>query len=135
MLEIADSGADIHLTKQATTKMAPLIIPNEITARLPYGSAMGSSHIVILQLTGLSKQAIHIHIFPKMKTAPLVSLRVLCYDVCTITLDNQDISAHKNVQEIIKGTRDKKTGMWEVPLETHQSEYMKNNIMDQTTKP
>ena len=42
---------------------------------------------------------------------------------------------HKNGQEIIKGTRNKKTRMWEVPLETQQAESMTNNIMEQTSKP
>ena len=42
---------------------------------------------------------------------------------------------HKNGQEIIKDTSNKKTGMWEVPLETQQAESMTNNIMEQTSKP
>ena len=37
MLAIADSGANIHLEKQATTTMAPIIMSNKMTARLPYG--------------------------------------------------------------------------------------------------
>ena len=45
---------------------------------------------------------------------------VLCDDGLTITLDNKEISVQKNVQEIIKGTRNKQTGMWGVPLETQQ---------------
>ena len=54
-------------------------------------------------------------------TAPLISLVALCDDECTITLDKQEISVNKNVQEIIKVTRNKKIGMWEVPLEIQQS--------------
>ena len=42
---------------------------------------------------------------------------------------------HNNGQEIIKGTRNKQTGMWEVTLETQQSETMVNNIMAHTNKP
>ena len=38
----------------------------------------------------------------------------------TITLDKQDMSAQKNGQKIRKGTRNKQTGMWEVPLEIQQ---------------
>ena len=56
-----------------------------------------------------------------MMTAPLISLVALCDDECTITLDKQEISVNKNVQEIIKVTRNKKIGMWEVPLEIQQS--------------
>ena len=85
-----------------------------MTARLPDGSTMESSHIATLQLPFLIKQARQIHISPKMNTAPLISLGVLYDYGCTITLDKQEMSVHKNGQEIIKGTRNKKTGMWEV---------------------
>ena len=53
-----------------------------------------------------------------MQKAPLISVGILCDDVCIITLDKQDMPVQKNGKEIIKGTRNKKTGMWEVSLET-----------------
>ena len=40
MISITDSGDNIHLSKQSTTTMAPVILANEITARLPDGSTM-----------------------------------------------------------------------------------------------
>ena len=94
---------------------------NEIASRIPDGSTMDSSHIAKIQLPGLRKQARRIHIYPKMKTDPLISLGVLYYYGLTITLDKQDMSFQKNGKEIIKGTRNKKTGIWEVNLETKQS--------------
>ena len=42
MLDIVDSGTNIYPVKQATTTMAPVIIPNEMTARLTDGSTMES---------------------------------------------------------------------------------------------
>ena len=104
--------------------MAPVILSNEMTARLPYGITMESSHITTLQIIGLSKQKNQIQTFPKMKISPLISLGVLCDDGCTITLDKIDMSVQKNGQEIIKSTRNKQTRMWEVPLETQQSEVV-----------
>ena len=44
------------------------------------------------------------------------------------------MSVQKNGQQIIKVTRNKQTGMWEIPLETQQSKVVVNEIMDQTTK-
>ena len=35
----------------------------------------------------------------------------------------------------MKLTWNKQTGMWIVPLETQQSEAVRNNILEQTTKP
>ena len=58
MLAISDSGANIHLARQATPKMAPVMMENETKARLPDGSTMEYTHIATLQLPGLSKQAI-----------------------------------------------------------------------------
>ena len=107
MLAITDLGTNTHLAKQATNTMAP-----EIASRLPYGSIMESSHIVKLHLPVVIKPERKIHIFPQMKTAPVVSLGLLCDDGCTNTLDKQEMSVHNNVQEIIKGRRNKKTGMW-----------------------
>ena len=96
---------------------------------------MESSHIATLQLPGSSKQARQIHIFPKIKTAPLIFLRVLLDNVCITKLYKQDMSVQNNEQQIIKFTRNNKTVIWEVTLETQQSEVVVNNIMDQTTKP
>ena len=39
-LSIIDSGANIHLAQKATTKMAPIIISNDMTASLPDGRKM-----------------------------------------------------------------------------------------------
>ena len=96
MIEIEDYGANIHLTRQATPKTDPVIMDNEMKARLPDGSTMESKHIATLQLPGLRRLARHIHIFPKTKTAPLISLGVLCDYGCTITLDKKYISIQKN---------------------------------------
>ena len=89
-----------------------------MTVRLPDGITMEPSHIETLQIACIIKQARWIHILPKIKTSPLISLRVLCHDGCTITLDTQNMSVQTNRQEIINGTRNKKTEMCEVPLET-----------------
>ena len=45
------------------------------------------------------------------------------------------MSIHKNGEEIIKGIRNKKKGMWEVPLGPQQSENVVNKILAQTSKP
>ena len=86
MLAVVDSGTNIHISRQATPTMAPVIMDHEMKAILPNGSTMESTHISTLQLPGLSKLARKIHVFPKMQTAPLISFGVLCDNGCTITL-------------------------------------------------
>ena len=90
-------------------------------SRLPDGSTMELTHIETLEIPSISRLARHIHIFLQMQTAPLVSLGFLCDYGCTTTIDKQEISFQNNGEEIIKETRNKKTGMLEVPLVPQQS--------------
>ena len=80
MIAIADSGANIHLARQGTPTISPVMMENEMKARLPNVSTMESTHIATLQIPGLSRIARQIHIFPKMQTSTLISLEVLCDD-------------------------------------------------------
>ena len=57
---------------------------------------MESSYIAILKQSDISNQSRQIHIFPKMKTAPLILLGFLCDNGGTIILDKQEMSVHKN---------------------------------------
>ena len=46
---------------------------------------------------------------------------------------NNKKTVQNNGQQILKFTRNKKTGLWEVTLETQQSKMVLSNILDQTT--
>ena len=48
--------------------------------------------------------------------------------------NSKELQFKKKGQQIIKGTRNKQTGMWEVTLDTQKSKIVVNNILDQTTK-
>ena len=48
MLAIAESGTNIHIAKKTTPTMAPVIMSNDMKARLPAGSTMYSSYIATL---------------------------------------------------------------------------------------
>ena len=96
ILSITDYGANIHLVRQSISTMAPLIMDNEMKVRLSDGSTIDSTHIATLQIPGLRKLARQIHIFPKMQTAPLISLGVSCNYGCTITIYKQAMSIHNN---------------------------------------
>ena len=67
MLSIEDSGANLHIAKQATSYMSPVIMSTEMTARLTYGITVESLHIATHQILGLRKQARQIHIFHKLR--------------------------------------------------------------------
>ena len=71
---------------------------------------------------------------PKNADSPIISLRLLCDDIYIITIDKQEISIQKNGKYIIKGTRKKKTGMWEVSLGPQQYKNLVNNILEENSK-
>ena len=56
-LEIADSGAHIHLVNKDTPTMDQVIMSKEVKERLLHGRTTESSHVATLQLPGLIKQA------------------------------------------------------------------------------
>ena len=85
-LAIVESGSNIPLSNKATPRMSPVIIQNNMIERLPHGSTIESSHVATLQLPGITRKSRQVHIYPKMITAPIISLGVLCEDGCTITL-------------------------------------------------
>ena len=47
---------NIHLANESTPTMDPVIISNNMNARLLYGIIMDSSHVSVLQLPGLKKK-------------------------------------------------------------------------------
>ena len=100
---------------------------------------MDSTHVVTLQLPGISKDARKINIFLVMKTSPLIFFEVLCDDGCTIIQYKQDIMVHKNGQQVLSVHWNKYTRMWEVPQLTYQIKAQTiaivHNIISQTTKP
>ena len=71
-LGITDLGENIHISNESTTTMYPVILLNNMHARLKDGSTMESSHIATLQLPGIIKKSRQIHILHKIITAPLI---------------------------------------------------------------
>ena len=95
-LAISDSGENIHIANKATPKIYPVIMSKKITEMLPDGSKMEFSYVATIQLSGLTRKYRQIHISPKIRTAPLVSLGVLYNDGWTNTL-GQQYTTYQNI--------------------------------------
>ena len=54
-LNIADSGVNIHISNESTPPMSPVIMSNNMTSIISYGSTIESSHEATLRLPGLTK--------------------------------------------------------------------------------
>ena len=88
-LAISESGANIHLANIATPKISPVICTHTMEERLVDGNTMDSMYVTTLPPPVLSKESRKIHISPAIKKSPLISMRILRDDGCTITLNKQ----------------------------------------------
>jgi hypothetical protein len=64
----------------------------------------------------LSEKEKEAHIFEDLAENPLVSLPVLADNGCIITLDKKSIDIRRDGKEVMKGYREKKTGLWRVKI-------------------
>ena len=66
-LSIVDSVKNVNLANKATSTMVPVIMSKYMAARLLDGIVMESLHVSTLQIPVISKQAIHIHMYPNLE--------------------------------------------------------------------
>ena len=64
----------------------------------------------------LSQHAKTVHIFDKLKIASLILLGKLCNDGWDIHLDKHHIHISKDNGHILKGFRNQKDRLWDIPL-------------------
>jgi hypothetical protein len=55
-------------------------------------------------------------ILPKLTSSNLISLGQLCDDDCEILLNKHEMKAMKNNKVILKGYRNSKDGLWDIPI-------------------
>ena len=80
-----------------------------------------------------------------LKISSLVSLGQLCNDGCIIGLDSTELVVVKNSNIVLKGTRNLKDGLWDIPLykstiqsfnhptpKTHAGMYMARHVLPPT---
>ena len=87
------------------------------SVQLPDSTMISSTEQGELPLSNLlSTKATKTAILPKLKSANLISLGQLCDDGCTITLDQDTMKVTKNNTTILKGIRNQKDGLWDIPI-------------------
>ena len=82
----------------------------------------------------LSSQAKTANILPHLQSASLISLGQLCDDDCTVILDKYSLTATKNGQVVLTGTRNPQDGLWDVSLTTFNSNSTKSNTTNTSPK-
>ena len=89
----------------------------EIAVQLPDSNIITSSEIGDLPLSSsLSQKAKQAIVLPSLKSSNLLSLGQLCDDGCQIILDRKQMFAIKNKKVILKGLRNPKDGLYDIPI-------------------
>jgi hypothetical protein len=117
---IADTGA----TSILLTKGAPCLkkrrTSSPISAMLPDGGQIVSSHICDIRIPGLPT-ILTGHIMPDMTTASLFGIRILCKAGCKVIFDDEKCQVFYNNTDILLGFKDPASDLWTLPLLTDDS--------------
>ena len=84
------------------------------TVKLPDGTRIQNTHECYLPIPNLPQDAVIARIFPQLQTDPLLSRGQLCDAGCNATLDKDELKTFLRGHEILKGSRNFVTKMWEV---------------------
>lgn len=83
---------------------------------LPNGFTIQSNEIGNLPIPDLSPITQQCHVLPELQSASLISVGKLCNDDCIVTFDKSHVYVSKNNKLILKGNRNLKDNLWDIPL-------------------
>jgi hypothetical protein len=113
---ILDSGATSHFltTDAPALHITPTLTP--ITARLPNGDRVYSTHTCTLDLPALPPNARAAHIIPGLASHSLISAVTLCNAGCTINFMKIGCTISYRGRTLVCGHKCIRTGLWMIPL-------------------
>ena len=117
----ADTGASAHylaakdMHKAGISNLKRTITPKLV--QLPTLDIMKSTHDSTLNIPRVSVPAKSATIYPKITGSSLLSIGQLCDDNCTAVFTKTDMKVIKEKNVILKGTRNKDDGLWDVKLD------------------
>ena len=144
-----DTGASHHYwTNNNKSILKNLTKMKGISVQLPNSEIITSTEKGELPLSSLlSPQAKNAIVLPKLTSANLISLGQLCDDGCSIVLDKNKMIAVKDNTIVLKGKRNKKDGLWDIPItktsittnccaptKTHAGLYSDRSVISATTQ-
>ena len=96
-----------------------------VTVKLPDGTQIQNTHEYYLPIPNLLQDAVISRIFPQLQTASLLSLGQLCDAGYNATLDKLELKVYLQGHEILKGSRNFVTKMWEVRFISKDTNHTK----------
>ena len=113
---ILDSGATGHFltTDAPALDITPTMTP--ITARLPNGDRVQSTHTCTLDLPSLPVNARAAHIIPVLASHSLISAVTLCNAGCNVNFTKIGCTISYRGRTLVCGHKCMRTGLWMIPL-------------------
>jgi hypothetical protein len=131
---LVDSGCTGHFLLVNAPCMKKVKSQNLLTARLPNGATMESSHTAVLNIPELNKAASIENILTEMANHSLLSVGQLCNEGYTVTSRNALVTICNSQElQIFKGAQDLDTGIWRIKLrKEHQQPKLAlaNNVYE-----
>ena len=100
------------------------------TVTLPNDANMKPTKRAVLPFPGLSKQAAETFIYPDLQSASLISVGKLCDDGCHVTFYDDRVDAIKHNKLVLQGYRNRKDGLWDVPIPTASNHAETSSIIN-----
>ena len=113
---ILDSGATNHYLKGTTQTPTTKLVKFSPVVHLPDGDTMQATHRTTLNIPELSPTGSPAYLFPKLKSANLLSIGQFCDDGCNVNFNKHEATVVKNGKTLLTGIRNNNNGMWETTL-------------------
>ena len=131
----ADSGASQHYIRPQDMNMLQDI--QQVagpSVYLPDMTKITADQCGFLPIQNISSTARKAHIFPQLQSASLLSLGQLCDDDCTILMNKYALHIFKDLKHILSGVRNRRDGLWDVPLTPPTQQFANVILRKDTTK-
>jgi hypothetical protein len=131
---IVESGCTGHFLLVNAPCLNKIKSQNPLTARLPNGATMESTHTAALNIPELNKAASKAHVLPGMENHSLLSVGKLCNKGYTVTFRNDSVTICNSQElQILRGAQDLDTGLWRINLRKEHKQpqlAVENNIYE-----
>jgi hypothetical protein len=136
---IGDSGCTGHYIalrdREVLTDIIPCTATNSIVVTMPNGTVSISTHTGNLKNSKLPPAARRAYLFADQTAQPLISIGQLCDNGMACTLDAKRLSVMDGNDEVMFGTRNPRTGLWEIDLVATDEavRFAANNVIRNTS--
>ena len=123
---LSDSGASSHFLIKGSPAVSIKVAEFPIAIKLPDGSIIWSTHTCNLDIPWLPHEMTEAHIVPGLAHSSLISTKKFCEAGCKVVFDETECRVYYKGELVLSGGRDKKTEMWQLPI----NPVSKNNLLE-----